>query len=112
MEAEQWGINTKSPSPQHLGEAAPPLTQPMEGEGRGEDAMHALAVVACHASAAALASKDDCPQKMDPPENVNAGVAYAFKAAAMSHTLVKPQVVWDATTEDVFPPPPPTGEFA
>ena len=43
LEAEDWGINTKSPSPQPLGDAAPPLTQSMEGEGGGEDAMNALA---------------------------------------------------------------------
>ena len=113
LEAEQWGINTKSPSPSPLGEAAPLLTQPMEGEGGGEDAMNALAVVACQASTTALPSKDDCPQKMDPPETANAGVAYAFTAAAMSHTLVKPEAVWAATTSvtmgDVITSPPPIG---
>ena len=115
LEAEQWGINTNTPSPTPLGEAAPLLTQPMEGEGGGEDAMNALVVAACQASAATLPSKVGCPQKMDPPETANAGVASASMAAAMSHTLLKPDKVWAAatakTTGDVITSPPPIGKF-
>lgn len=117
LEAEQWGINTNTPSPTPLGEAAPLLTQPMEGEvvGEGEDALNALVVAACQASAAALPSKVGCPQKMDPPETANAGVASASMAAAMSNTLLKPEAVWAAatakTTGEVITSPPPIGKF-
>ena len=59
LEAEQWAINTNTPSPTPLGEAAPLLTQPMAGGGvgDGEDALNALGVAACQASAAAWPSK-------------------------------------------------------
>ena len=114
---EDWEINHKSPSPQPLGEAAPPLTQPMEGEAIGKDVMDDFAaakqllVVACQASATALAPEDDSPQKMDPPETVNAGVANAVSVVAMSHTLARPQSVWAATTDHLFPVQPQTGEL-
>ena len=53
---------------------------------------------------------------MDPPETANAGVASAFTAAVMSHTLVKPKAVWVTATAktmgDVLTSPPPIGKFA